>query len=279
MAIDTLAVKRRLLTGLRLTRVVPEWGTVGPRADLAGFLRHSAAVQPKPQAQRGIIGTVKHSSLDSFGHRCSSLGIRNRGRDLINTGICLSPIQFIRCLTVHSDQLIVFEKLNLGDGRRSGRHLSRQPSGFARLDRDVARRLYERNRCALQNLNRHLLGLDGLPMPIGHCRSDLVFASLDPFPCEVIRRLGYPANRFAIGEKVNMPHLAVCRIVAGVGLERNRRGRHELRPCHRRRQLDRRRMVHGEKHLFSGNFVLVVLYIHCELSPHRFGSINPWNRK
>ena len=117
LAVDSLAVKRRLLAGLRLAGVVPERSAVSPGADLAGLLRHRAAIQPETQAQRRVFPAFKHGSLDRFGYRKAALGVRHLGRDLIHTGLSFGPVQRVGGLTVGSDELIVFEKLDLGDGR------------------------------------------------------------------------------------------------------------------------------------------------------------------
>ena len=47
LAVDPLAVKRRLLAGLRLACVMPERRAVSPGADFTGLLCHGAAIQPE----------------------------------------------------------------------------------------------------------------------------------------------------------------------------------------------------------------------------------------
>ena len=64
-----------------------------------------------------IVENFLPGSLDRFGYRKTALCVRNLGRDLIHTGLSLGPVQRVGGLTVGSDELIVFEKLDLGDGR------------------------------------------------------------------------------------------------------------------------------------------------------------------
>ena len=98
-------------------------------------------------------------------------------------------------------------------------------------------------------------------MPVGHCSGDLVFTGLNALPSVGVRRLRRPADQFAVGEKVNVPHFAIRRVVAGIGRERNRCGRHKFRPRGRRGQLDRRRVVHCENNIQRRDLVLIVSHI------------------
>ena len=126
--------------------------------------------------------------------------------------------------------------------------------------------MHKRHGGALQYLNRDRLGLDGLPMPVGHCRGDLVFPSLNVLPSVGVRRFCRSADQFAIGKKVNVPHFTIRCVVAGIGRERNRCGRHKFRPRGRRGQLDRRRVVHRENNIQRRDLVLIVSHINDEFN-------------
>ena len=264
LAVHSLSGQGGLLACFDLAHIVPERRAICPRAHFAAILRHAVPVEPEPQTKRGERCAVEHHRPDRAGRRRTALGIGRRGGNSVQTGLGLGPVQFVRSLSVGADQLIVFEKIDLGDGGVARRHAGSQPGCSARREGDVLGRRGQGDVRALGHSDRHGSSLDLLAVSIGHGCDDFVVTGAHAFPSSLEGCTGKVCDHFAVGEKLHLAHRSIRGVVGRRGSERDGRRGDELRAVRRRSQLDRRRVVDGEAHLLGCDFALIVLDVHGE---------------